>query len=190
VPFEVLHRQREHEYGERPVRFFILANDVEHKMGISPLPDGVIRVFRENGKGGLAFGAEESVKYIPIKEKVELNLGTDDQIVYERVVLDTARSNFLYSDPPDPQVAGWDEARTWQEETRNYRKKPITLEVRHVLEGDVEYAMEVPGLKLYDFRTVEYTLEIPAGATRKIASKGAFHLGTAQKQERVKLAGR
>ena len=189
VPFEVLYRQREHEYGEQPVRFFILANDKDHKMGTSPLPDGVIRVFRENGRGGLAFCTEESVKYIPIKEKVELNVGTDDQIVYERVVLDTARSNFLYTDPPEPQVAGWDEALTWREEIRNYRKKAIRLEVRHVLEGDVEFGTDVPGLKLYDFQTVEYTLEIPAGATRKIASKGTFHAGTAQKQERVRLAG-
>jgi hypothetical protein len=189
VPFEVLYRQREHEYGENPVRFFILANDKDHKMGESPLPDGVIRVFRDNGKGGLNFFTAEDVKYIPIKEKIELNVGEDDQLVYERVVLDTARSNFLFSAPPEPQVEGWDEALTWQEEIRNYRKKPIRLEVRHVLEGDVEFAMEVPGLKLYDFRTVEYTLEFPAGAMRKIASKGTFHLGTAQKQERVKLAG-
>jgi hypothetical protein len=50
-------------------------------MGESPLPDGVIRVFRDNGKGGLNFLTAEEVKYIPIKEKVELNVGTDDQLV-------------------------------------------------------------------------------------------------------------
>ena len=189
VPFEVLYRQREHEYGEKPVRFYILANDKEHKMGESPLPDGVIRVFRDNGKGGLHFFTAESVKYIPIREKVELNVGEDNQVVYDRVVLDAARSNFLFSNPPDPEVVGWDEARTWQEEIRNYRGKAIRLEIRHVLEGDVEFGMEVPGLRLYDFRTVEYTLEIPGGATRKVPSKGTFRLGTAQKQERVRLVG-
>ncbi|MCX5684233.1 MAG: hypothetical protein NT049_11180, partial [Planctomycetota bacterium] len=52
VPFEILYRYRPHQYGPKPVRFFILANDVEHKMGESPLPDGVIRVFRENGREG------------------------------------------------------------------------------------------------------------------------------------------
>ncbi|HUS44970.1 MAG TPA: hypothetical protein VM219_02945, partial [Phycisphaerae bacterium] len=50
VPFEILYRYRPHQYGPRPVRFFILANDTEHKMGESPLPDGVIRVFRDNGR--------------------------------------------------------------------------------------------------------------------------------------------
>ncbi len=189
VAFDVLYRYRPHQYGPRPVRFFILANDKEHKMGESPLPDGVIRVFRDNGKGGLNFFTAETVKYIPIKEKVELNVGTDDQVVYERVVLDVSRSNFLYSRGVNPVVVGWDEARTWQEEIRNYRQKAIRLEIRHVLPGDVEFAMEVPGLKLYDFQTVEYTVELPAGTTRKYGSDGTVHLGSAQKQGRVKLTG-
>jgi hypothetical protein len=188
VTFDVLYRYRPHQYGPRPVRFFILANDKEHKMGESPLPDGVIRVFRDNGKGGLNYFTGESVKYIPIKEKVELNVGTDDQIVYERVVLDVARSNFLYSAGRNPVVVGWDEARKWQEEIRNYRKKAIRMEIRHVLPGDVEFKMEVAGLKLYDFQTVEYTVELPASTVRKYGSDGTFHLGRAQKQARVKLA--
>jgi hypothetical protein len=189
VTFDVVYRYRPHQYGPRPVRFFILANDVEHKMGESPLPDGIIRVFRDNGKSGLGFFTAQTVKYIPIKEKVEMNVGTDDQIVYERVVLDASRSNFLYSDAPNPRVNGWDEARKWQEEIRNYRWKAIKMEIRHVLAGDVEFNMEAPGLKLYDFQTVEYTVDLPAGTTRKYGSDGTVHLGRAQKQARVKLAG-
>jgi hypothetical protein len=189
VVFDVLYRYRPHQYGPRPVRFFILANDKEHKMGESPLPDGVIRVFRDNGKGGLNFFTAQTVKYIPIREKVELNVGTDDQIVYERVVLDVARSNFLYTNERNPRVNGWDEARKWQEEVRNYRRKAVKLEIRHVLPGDVEFAMEMPGLKLYDFQTVEYTVELPANTTRKYGSDGVVHLGSVQKQARVKLAG-
>jgi hypothetical protein len=189
VTFDVVYRYRPHQYGPRPVRFFILANDVEHKMGESPLPDGIIRVFRDNGTSGLGFFTAQTVKYIPIKEKVELNVGTDDQIVYERVVLDASRSNFLYSDAPNPRVNGWDEARKWQEEIRNYRWKAIKMEIRHVLAGDVEFNMEAPGLKLYDFQTVEYTVDLPAGTTRKYGSDGTVHLGRAQKQARVKLAG-
>ncbi|GAG08193.1 unnamed protein product, partial [marine sediment metagenome] len=55
VPFEILYRYRAHQYGPRPVRFFILANDEEHKLGESPLPDGIIRVFRDNGRDGLNY---------------------------------------------------------------------------------------------------------------------------------------
>ena len=191
VLFDVLYRSRPHQYGPRPVRFFLLANDTEHKMGESPLPDGIIRVFRENGRDGLNFFVAQSSKYIPIKEKIELNVGTDDQIVYERVVLDLGRQNFIYNNNVNPPaVSGWDETRKWQEEVRNYRAKPIKIEIRHVLAGDVDFSMEAgqaQGLKLFDFRTPEYVMDIPARKTLKWLSSGTFHLGTSQKQNRVQL---
>jgi hypothetical protein len=189
VPFDILYRYRPHQYGPKPARFFILANDKPHKMGDSPLPDGMIRVFRENGRDGLTFYVAQSSKYIPINEKIELNVGKDDQIVYERVVLDLARQNFIYDEDhkPEPIVVGWDETQKWQEEIRNYRQKPIKMEIRHVLQGDVEFGMEVPGLKLYDFHTVEYTLDLPASAKKKFTSDGLFRLGRNQKQNEVRL---
>ena len=192
VPFDVVYRYRPHQYGPRPVRFFILANDADHKMGESPLPDGIIRVFRENGRDGLNFYVAQSVKYIPIKEKVELNVGKDDQIVYERVVLDLARRNFIYDEriQPTPPVVGWEETRKWQEEVRNYRDKAIKIEMRHVLGGDVDFKAEagqVQGLKLYDFQTPEYVMDVPARKKSKWVTEGMFHLGTAQKQNRVQL---
>jgi hypothetical protein len=185
VPFEILYRLREHQYGPRPVRFFILANDTEHKMGESPLPDGIIRVFRDNGKDGLAYYVTQATKYIPIKEKVELNVGTDDEIVYERVVLDLARDGFIFDHTPTV-VVGWNETRKWQEEVRNYRAKPIKLEIRHVLPGHVEFAME-DSPKLFDYHTVEYVVEVPARQKQKWLSEGLFHLGRNAKQDRVRL---
>jgi hypothetical protein len=190
VPFEVLYRYRPHQYGPKPVRFFILANDAEHKLGESPLPDGVIRVFRENGRDGLSFYTAQSTKYIPLKEKIELNVGKDDQIVYERVVLDLSRQNFIYDERPQPpRVVGWDETRKWQEEIRNYRAKPIQMEIRHVLSGDVEFDMEGAAIKPFDFQTMEYTLTLPAGTKQKYLSEGLFHLGRNAKQNRVRLKG-
>jgi hypothetical protein len=188
IPFDIVYRYRPHQYGDKPVRFFMLANDAEHKLGDSPLPDGVIRVFRDNGRDGLSFYTAQQTKYIPIKEKIELNVGKDDQIVYERVVLDVARQNFIYNEKPQiPQVIGWDETRKWQEEIRNYRTKPIKIEIRHVIQGDVDFSIEAPGAKLYDFHTPEYTLTLPANMRQKFVSQGGFHLGKNAKQNRVQL---
>jgi len=190
VPFEILYRYRAHQYGPRPVRFFILANDAEHKLGESPLPDGVIRVFRDNGRNGLNYFTAQKTKYIPTREKIELNVGTDDQLVYERLVLDVARDEFQYDHTP-PRVVGWDEARTWQEEVRNYRAKPIRIEIRHILQGDVEFSAEAVGdLNLYDYRTPEYTMTIPSRKPTKWVTEGTFHLGTNAKQNRVRLVGK
>jgi hypothetical protein len=187
VPFEILYRYRPHQYGPKPVRFFILANDEEHKMGTSPLPDGVIRVFRQN-QGGLNYYTTQSTKYIPIAEKVELNVGHDDQVVYERKVFDVARDEFVYEGDP-LRVVGWDETRQWREEVRNYRAKPIVMEIRHVLPGDVEFSVAEPAAKvtLYDFRTPEYTVTVPARTKLNVDSRGTFHLGKNAKQNRVRI---
>ncbi|GAF75788.1 unnamed protein product, partial [marine sediment metagenome] len=84
VKFDIVHRVRAHQYGVRPIRFFTFANDKEHKLGESPMPDGMFRIFRDNGREGLAFLAEQSIKYVPIKAKAEINVGADKLVVYER----------------------------------------------------------------------------------------------------------
>jgi hypothetical protein len=87
-------------------------------------------------------------------------------------------------------VVGWEETRKWQEEVRNYRDKAIKMEIRHVLAGDVDFKAEagqVQGLRLYDFQTPEYVMDVPARKKLKWATEGTFHLGTAQKQNRVQL---
>ncbi|KPJ75123.1 MAG: hypothetical protein AMS14_04165, partial [Planctomycetes bacterium DG_20] len=87
-----------------------------------------------------------------------------------------------------PPVVGWDETRKWQEEGRNYRAKPIEIEVRHVLGGDVEFTAEAVGnLNLYDYRTPEYTMTVPSRKPIKWLTEGTFHLGVNQKQSRVRL---
>src|SRR5262249_51453412 len=70
VPFKIQYRYRPQEYGEQLVRMYLLANDKPSKLGGSPLPDGIVRVFRDNGRGGLSFLTAQSVKYVPIGDKI------------------------------------------------------------------------------------------------------------------------
>ena len=93
VKFDILYRLRPHQYGPRPVRFFLLKNDDEHKMGTTPLPDGIVRTFRENGRGGLSYLGETPVNYVPIKADIELKVGLDDEVVQRLMCMEVARSN-------------------------------------------------------------------------------------------------
>ena len=70
VPFRIQYRYRPQEYGEQLVRMILLTNDKDSKLGTTPLPDGMVRVFRDNGRNGLSFLAAQSVKYIPIGDKI------------------------------------------------------------------------------------------------------------------------
>ena len=192
VPFEILYRYRPHQYGDRPVRFFILANDKEHKMGESPLPDGMIRVFRETGQGGLSFYTAQPTKYIPIKEKIELNVGKDDQVVYERVVLDVARQNFIYERrsapaPPvvglgrDAEVAGRDSQLPRQADQDG--DPPRAAGRRGVRAGGRGETLRLPDGGVHADRQ----------ARREVCRwrpPATFHLGRNQKQNAVRLVGR
>ena len=125
--FEIVYRMRAHQYGPRPVRFFLWKNDAEHKLGESPLPDGRVNVFRENGSDGLSFLGQQVIRYVPIKAEIEVNLGPDDLVVYETRRVSTERLNFHYLPNPE-RVDGWDERTAWVDTIRNYRTKPIVFE--------------------------------------------------------------
>src|SRR3990172_4608419 len=93
VPFKIEYRYREPEYGSQLVRMYLLTNDEESKLGTTPLPDGVVRVFRDNGRDGLSFLVAQPIKYVPIGDKIELNLGPDPEVIFELVKLRAWRDN-------------------------------------------------------------------------------------------------
>ncbi|HJN13215.1 MAG TPA: hypothetical protein QF564_31360, partial [Pirellulaceae bacterium] len=70
VPLKIQYRYREPEYGPQLVRMYLMWNDKESKLGTTPLPDGVVRVFRDNGRDGLSFLMAQSIKYIAIGDKI------------------------------------------------------------------------------------------------------------------------
>ena len=184
VKFDILYRLRPHQYGPRPVRFFLLKNDADHKLGTTPLPDGLVRTFRDNGRDGLAFLGQQSIRYVPIKEDIELNVGTDDEVVCESKRLDVERFNFKFH-PVHRHVIGWDERQRWAEEFRNHKDKPVRLEVRHVIDGDVDFKAEV--VKLHDYHTVEYTFDVKPRTTFEWHYEYVVHNGANARQSRILL---
>ncbi|MGA1844545.1 MAG: hypothetical protein ACMUIS_08290 [bacterium] len=182
VPFDILYRMRAHQYGPRPQRFFIWTNDERHKLGESPLPDGLVRIFRENGQEGLSYLGEQTIRYVPVAADIEVNLGTDDLVVYEEIKASTKRLNFSF-DRHD-NVNGWDEEQVWRERVRNYRNKPITFELRRVWQGDVEYASETK-TTLFDYQTTESTVRVEPRTKRESRAMVTIHMGSNRKQSRV-----
>jgi len=185
--FEILYRLRSYQYGPRPVRFFLWRNDKEHKLGDSPLPDGRVRIFRRNGREGLSFLGEQLIRYVPIKAEIEINLGADDLVVYETRKAGTERFNFRFHGRHE-SVVGWDERTSWVDLIRNYRKKPIRFELRRIWEGDVDYTSELE-TSLFDYRTIETTLEIGARSKLAYPCLVVTHQGKNRKQSRIRLPG-
>jgi hypothetical protein len=185
VNFDIVYRMRSHQYGARPQRFFIWRNDDEHKLGECPLPNGLVRIFRDNGKDGLSYLGQQIVRYVPIKAEIEVNLGPDDLVVYETWRWKTRRYNFSFN---GNSVVGWDEDGEWVDTIRNYRTKPIVFELRRVWDGDVEYHTSLKTV-LFDYRTTETKFTLQPRSKVEYRRTVTVHQGSNGKQSRVKLKG-
>jgi len=187
VSFDIVYRMRAYQYGPRPVRFFIWKNDEDHELGESPLPDGLIRIFRDNGKDGLSYLGQQLLRYVPIDAEIEVNLGPDDLVVYETKKMSTQRFNFHFDTRPRiPRVDGWDETQEWLDTVRNYRTKPITFELRRIWDGDVDYYSDIK-TTLFDYRTTDTKFTIEARDKMEYPCTVTLHMGFNKKQDRVKL---
>jgi hypothetical protein len=183
VKFDIVYRMRDYQYGARPMRFFIWRNDEEHQLGESPLPNGIVRVFRDNGRDGLSYLGQQSLLYVPIKAEIEVNLGPDDLVVYERRKTKTTRFNFQFK---RNNVIGWDEQQSWIHTLRNDRSKPIAFELRLQWAGDVDITPESETTS-YDFRTIETKYSVPSREKTAYKFSATIHHGANAKQNRVKL---
>ncbi|MBK8755234.1 MAG: DUF4139 domain-containing protein [Candidatus Competibacteraceae bacterium] len=203
VPMTVEYRYRPREYGEQLTRLYLLRNDTASGLGVTPLPDGMLRVFRANGRDGLSYLATQNLKYAPIGDKIELNLGTDPAVVFELLKQKVYRDNFwlqikggnLYRKlgedglpklEMEVQVAGWDEHTVYRQKIRNYSGKPISVQIRREIPGDIVFRSRL-NPTLHDFQTVQWTAEVAAAGKADLDYEIVSRQGYNQKQNRVEL---
>ncbi|MFH1921285.1 MAG: hypothetical protein ABIP48_15570 [Planctomycetota bacterium] len=202
IPFKIQYRYREPEYGAQLVRMYLLTNDEESKLGTTPLPDGVVRVFRDNGRDGLSFLIAQAIQYVPIGDKIELNLGPDPEVIFELVKLRVWRDNiwmhvhtpnvYRRADGPGVEidvnstVAGWDDHTLLAQRIRNYSQKPIEVEIRRTFPGHVVFRSGL-NAKNHDYQTVQYTAAVKAGEKADLRYEILEHQARNKKQDNVTL---
>ena len=64
-------------------------------LGLSPLPNGTVRLFSEYANKDLAYVGGTETKYVPIGDRVEVNVGPDKDITIERRLKDQKISNVV-----------------------------------------------------------------------------------------------
>jgi len=205
VPLKVQYRYRPREYGERLVRLFLMTNDTDSDMGTSPLPDGRVSVFRQKtagSGGGLSFVARQHVKYIPIGDDIELNLGVDPNVGFELVTQRTFRDNiwmrergakvFTRVDQPGVRidrratVAGWDQHQVMTRRVRNDTPRPIDIEVRQYVSGDATFISRL-GASRFDNQNVVYAAALEPGERIDADYELVTRQGHNAKQNRVEI---
>jgi hypothetical protein len=202
ILFDIEYRYRPQEYGDQLVRLYLLKNDKASKLGTTPLPDGIVRLFRDNGRDGLSYLTQQPTKYIPIGDKIELNLGPDPEVIHELIKRRTFRADLILQihgtnefrkiggegsfKEENASLVGWDDHEVYVERIRNYSGKPINVEIRRTLPGHINFKTLLAP-KLHDFQTVELRTTVVAGKTNDLLYELARKQGTSAKQSNITL---
>ncbi|MCG8408706.1 MAG: hypothetical protein MI923_26170 [Phycisphaerales bacterium] len=201
VPFRIQYRYRPAEYGDQLVRLFLLRNDDASDLGTTPLPNGALRLFRDNGREGLSFLVQQQIEYVPVGQEIVMNLGHDPEVIHERIRLKSWRDDFWYAREgftvyyspqkghrirTNDKVAGWDDHQQWIERIRNNREKPIDVEIRRTFAGHVAFRSDLAPV-LHDYRTPQFTTTVEPGGKQELAYHLVTHQGYNKKQDNVTL---
>jgi len=128
IDVESLYKYDEERWGSHTIRFVSFANDDEHNLGETPIPDGSVKIYGNAGEQGyLSYVGGTNIKYIPVGEEVELNLGAARLVEVEPKLMSFETENYVFDNKGN--VAGWDELRTWQMEITNTRPLPVEIEI-------------------------------------------------------------
>ena len=128
IPVVSLYKFDEERWQGRTMRLLSFVNDEEHELGMTPLPQGMFRAFRRvDDEGLLSYVGQSSVKYIPVGEDVELELGLASLVSVEPVLQEMREENHVFNSSGD--LTGWDELQYWVLKLDNARDIDVSLEI-------------------------------------------------------------
>jgi hypothetical protein len=184
VPVVNLYKYEEERYGQNVVRFLSFKNDEEHKLGDTPIPGGMLKVYRTaDDRGHLSYTGQSSFKYIPVDEDVELNLGPVADVVVEPKLMEFKTANYRFD--RNRNVAGWDEIRTFKVEVKNTRDIAVKIEIQRNFNTPywkLTKSGEFGDFEQVDLDTVKFTLSLEPRSAKKFEYVLTTYHGTRAEQ--------
>jgi len=108
VPLECIYKLTDRDGGNRFTKYYrfknqkLLDDEGNEKdlpgmanLGTSPLPDGTVRLFSEYTNKDLAYVGGTTTKYVPIGDRVEVNVGPDPDVTIIRRLKDQQITNVV-----------------------------------------------------------------------------------------------
>ena len=181
VPVINLYKYDDQQFGEGIVtRMLYFKNDTEHRLGETPLPDGQVEVFRSvDQEEHLSFEGSQFVKYIPVGQEAELNLGPTEQVKIEPKLMKMATDHYLFDTNGD--VSGFDEIENWKVEVKHFRDVParveITRHLKHASFDPVNPKGDFGNFEKKDAQTLRFTLDLPPHSTKEFTYTVRYHEG-------------
>ena len=135
VPVTSYYKFEKERFGDQVMRYYQFTNSVAAKLGKEPLPDGAVKAFRYVSDDLLyAFVGRTSVKYIPIDEFVELELGNDLEVSAKAALMDWQKTDLQFDN--NGNIKGWTTKETWEVDVQNSKDISVVLDIRRTFAGD------------------------------------------------------
>ncbi|GDY22837.1 hypothetical protein LBMAG56_41840 [Verrucomicrobiota bacterium] len=166
VPLVSLYKFETEQWGASVMRFYAFTNNTASKLGKEPLPDGAVRAYRTVTDDRLfAYVGATAVKYIPINERVEMDLGPDPGVLVKPTLMNWEKTNLAFD--ASGNVSGWTTKATWEIELQNSRDIDIMLDVRRNFSGDWSLETQTPFEKM-DANKVKFLLPLQPREKQKL----------------------
>jgi hypothetical protein len=180
IPVVNLYKFEEDRYGPQVIRYLSFKNDEDHKLGETPIPGGMLKVYRTvDDQRHLSYEGQSGFKYIPVGEDVELNLGPVLNVIVEPKLMDERTDNYRFDGKGN--ISGWDEIRTFKLEMKNTRPLPVKLELKRNFPTSYWEVKNLDDAEKYyekvDLDTVKYTLTLEPQSEKTIEYVLTFYQG-------------
>lgn len=135
--------------GKQKVGVFVeMENRKEHNLGM-PLPKGIVRVYKEDGDGGMQFVGEDSMEHTPRDEKIRIRLGEAFDVVAARKQTDWKK------------IAEGIYEAAFEISLRNHKKEAVTVKVVEPVPGDWEMVTSSHQFKKSSAFFAEFDIPVP-----------------------------
>ena len=176
VPITSYYKYEKERWGDQVIRYYQFTNSVPSKLGKEPLPDGQVKAFRFVSDDLLyAFVGRTSVKYIPIGEYVELELGQDLEVSAKPALMDWQKTDLSFDQ--NGNVRGWTTRETWEVEVQNSKDIAVVLDVRRTFPGDWTLTTQAT-YENVDANKVKFVLPLAPRAKQKFSYQLVTRHGT------------
>ncbi len=168
IPVVNLYKYEKERFGDQVLRFLNFSNDKDHHLGDTPIPGGIMKVYRNVGETAqLSYEGQSRFKYIPVDEDVELNLGSVANVIVKPKLMNYKTDRYLFDNKGN--ISGWDEICEFEIEVKNTREIPIKAEVRRNFKTsywEIKKTGEFGNYEKVDLDTVKFTLSLNAHETK------------------------
>ncbi len=181
VPVNTVYTYDARKYGPGFFKLLTFKNDEAHKLGKEPLPQGVVRLYRDMGGNALGYVGEVATAYIAKNDEIKVNAGTDAEVTLKLTRTNLEKKDLAFrrwgNGAQEQRLEGWTTIENYKLEIKNFRSRAVKFEVNLVFGGDFDFESETASIKV-DYQTQRFSGELKANTPQTVTFKLTTRNGT------------